>query len=129
MTGVQTCALPIYPIEGKFICHCSGVMTAKDAFPDIVQKHGYGYSVHPLFAVSDKFKAYKELPDVFFAIEGAKEKLADIMNILDKSGLKARHSSLESSSEKISSIFVLITPEPLLIICMNASCSPCKSLK
>ena len=78
-----------HPIEGKFICHCSGVMTAKDAFPDIVQKHGYGYSVHSLFAVSDKFKAYKELPDVFFAIEGAKEKLADIMNILDKSGLKA----------------------------------------
>lgn len=54
-----------YPIQGKYICHCSGSLSAGEAFPGIDQTGAYEYSVHPLFAVSDKYEAYKELQDVF----------------------------------------------------------------
>lgn len=77
-----------YPINEKIICHCSGAMTAGEAFPDIREKSAYGYSVHPLFAVSDKFNAYPELSDVFFAIEGTQEKLSDMATMLKDIGLK-----------------------------------------
>lgn len=59
-----------YEIKGKIICHCSGAMSSEDAFEDIENTGAFGYSVHPLFAVSDKYNAYRELEDVFFTLEG-----------------------------------------------------------
>ena len=35
-------------LEGKFICHCSGALSAGDAFPGIDKCGAFGYSVHPL---------------------------------------------------------------------------------
>lgn len=57
-------------INGKTICHCSGAMSAQDAFEGIEETGAFGYSVHPLFAVSDKYNAYRELTGVFFTLEG-----------------------------------------------------------
>ena len=57
-------------ISDKYICHCSGAMTAKEAFPDISQTGAFGYSIHPLFPVSDKLTTYQKLADAFFCIEG-----------------------------------------------------------
>ena len=71
-----------YPIQGKYICHCSGSLSAGEAFPGIDQTGAYEYSVHPLFAVSDKYEAYKELQDVFFTIEGNAEHLPEIEGML-----------------------------------------------
>lgn len=65
-----------YDIEGKLICHCSGSMSCEDAFPGLEETKALGYSVHPLFAISDKFNAYKELTDVFFTIEEAEKTTA-----------------------------------------------------
>ena len=68
--------LPSEKIQNKIFCHCSGALTAGDAFPNIEQYGATGFSVHPLFAVSDKYRAYEELTDVFFALEGSEEKIA-----------------------------------------------------
>jgi predicted short-subunit dehydrogenase-like oxidoreductase (DUF2520 family) len=76
-----------YPIEGKVICHASGAMTSKDGFPGIEDTGAFGYSVHPLFAVSDKYHAYEELEDVFFAVEGT-DPIDKIGAILTEAGLK-----------------------------------------
>ena len=76
-----------YPIQGKYICHCSGSLSSGEAFPDIDQTGAYEYSVHPLFAVSDKYEAYKELQDVFFTIEGNEEHLPEIEGMLRGAGL------------------------------------------
>lgn len=73
-------------VEGKIICHCSGALTSREAFPAIEEKGAFGYSVHPLFAVSDKFKAYRELTDVFFAVEGSEEKLSEVMSLIASAG-------------------------------------------
>lgn len=61
-----------YDVEGKLICHCSGAISSEDAFLGIEKTGAFGYSVHPLFAVSDKYKTYRELTDVFFTLEGCR---------------------------------------------------------
>lgn len=59
-----------YELNGKQICHCSGAMSAKEAFVGIAEKGAYGFSIHPLFPVSSKFETYKKLSNAFFCIEG-----------------------------------------------------------
>lgn len=59
-----------YDISGKQICHCSGALSSQEAFPGIVEKGALGYSIHPLFPVSDKLTSYRELPGAFFCLEG-----------------------------------------------------------
>jgi len=77
-------------ITNKYICHCSGAMTAKEAFPDISQTGAFGYSIHPLFPVSDKFTTYQKLADAFFCIEGDGEHLQEWKELLESIGLKNR---------------------------------------
>lgn len=86
-----------YPVRDKLICHCSGAMTASKAFPDIRETGAFAYSVHPLFAVSSKFKAYEELADVFFAIEGDEERIDDIEGLLRSACL--HYQRIESDSK------------------------------
>lgn len=63
-------ALPGDAIKRKLICHCSGALSAHDAFPGMEQTGAFGYAVHPLFAVNDPYRSYLELADVFFCLEG-----------------------------------------------------------
>ncbi len=76
-----------FPLRDKYICHCSGAKTSAEVFPDIDKQGAYEFSVHPLFAVSDKYNAYKELSDVFFTIEGNKQKLPEMMKMLKSTGI------------------------------------------
>ncbi len=83
-------ALPKELLRGKILCHASGALTAKEAFPDIEISGGCGCSVHPLFAVSDKKLAYRELVDVFFAVEGTSACLPQMTEWLRSIGLHAQ---------------------------------------
>ena len=78
------------PIEGKFICHCSGALSAKDAFPGIADRGAFGYSIHPLFAVSDRFHSYKELSNAYFTIEGDRRHLEDVKDFFVSFGNPVR---------------------------------------
>ena len=73
-------------LEGKFICHCSGALSSGDAFPGIDKCGAFGYSVHPLFAVSDKYNSYKELSHAYFVIEGDERHREDIAGIFRNLG-------------------------------------------
>ena len=77
-------------LKGKYICHCSGSISASDAFDGIDNTGAYGYSVHPLFAVSDRFETYRELADAFFTLEGDSSHIDDIRKMLEAAGLKVR---------------------------------------
>lgn len=57
------------PIREKLICHCSGSISSK-IFSNINNHGAYGYSIHPLFAISDKYNSYKDLSQAFITIEG-----------------------------------------------------------
>ncbi len=61
--------LKMLPIQNKIISHLSGSVSSK-VFQGIDRYHAYGYSIHPLFAINDKYNSYKELSHAFFTIEG-----------------------------------------------------------
>lgn len=67
-------------VADKIICHCSGALSSA-VFSEIDQVKAFGYSIHPLFAVSDKFHSYKELSKALFTIEGSPEKLEEISSL------------------------------------------------
>ncbi|MBQ2642575.1 MAG: DUF2520 domain-containing protein [Eubacterium sp.] len=66
--------------SNKIVCHTSGALSSK-IFSDIAEFGSYGYSIHPLFAISDPLNSYKELSKTLFTIEGSPEKL-DVMSDL-----------------------------------------------
>ena len=86
-------SLKQYALAGKCICHCSGAMSSS-VFSGIDSKQAYGYSIHPLFAVSDKLQSYRELSKAFFTIEysqeSAKEKAAYFKELLQSLGNEVR---------------------------------------
>ena len=57
------------PIREKLICHCSGSISS-EVFSNINNHGAYGYSIHPMFAISDKYNSYKNLSQAFITIEG-----------------------------------------------------------
>ena len=67
-------------IKGKIICHCSGSLSSR-VFSNIEYYNSYGYSIHPMFAFSDKYNSYNDLNKAFFTIEGPLEKM-DLMKDL-----------------------------------------------
>lgn len=73
-------------IKGKLICHCSGVMSAKEAFDDAENYDIEICSVHPLFAISDKYKSYCEIADGFFSVEGSENGVKKVSALLKQCG-------------------------------------------
>ncbi|MBQ5989760.1 MAG: DUF2520 domain-containing protein [Oscillospiraceae bacterium] len=63
-------SLPREILKGKQLCHCSGALSSKDAFPEINEYGAKGTSIHPLFPVSSKYESYKVIDSAFFCIEG-----------------------------------------------------------
>lgn len=74
-------------LQGKLIGHTSGALSSEEAFPDIEDTGAYAFSVHPMSAVSDRYHAYVQMPDVFFAIEGADQALEVLIPGLEGIGL------------------------------------------
>ena len=75
------------PIKDKNICHCSGSLSSA-AFFDAEEKGAFAYSVHPLYAVSDKKSSYRGLADAYFTIEGSAENLEDMKECFQRLGNK-----------------------------------------
>ncbi len=71
----------------KIICHTSGVHTS-EIFSGLDNHKSYGYSIHPLCAINNKHKSYKELSNIYFTIEGDREKLDEVSNLFLRLGNK-----------------------------------------
>ncbi|MBD7910847.1 DUF2520 domain-containing protein [Clostridium cibarium] len=57
-------------IKNKIICHCSGSLSS-GVFSNIESHNAFGYSIHPMFAISDKYNSHKRLKEAFITIEGS----------------------------------------------------------
>ena len=79
-----------FNIEGRHICHCSGAMTANEAFPSIRLKKAFGYSIHPLFPFSDTENSEGNLAGAFFCIEGDSEHISDWRVFLENLGVNVQ---------------------------------------
>lgn len=82
-------------IRNKFICHCSGALSSKDAFFGIQQTGAHGVSIHPLFPVSSKYDSYRELTGAFFCIEGDEAAILSFQPLLEKLGVQVQKISPE----------------------------------
>lgn len=77
-------------IKNKTICHCSGSMSADEAFPGIKKAGASAYAIHPLFPISSRLNSWRELADAFFCIEGTGDHLQQWKGLLEKCGLKVQ---------------------------------------
>ncbi len=77
--------MAMLPIKEKLICHCSGSISSA-VFFDAESRGAYRYSVHPLYAVSDKYTSYQTLQNAYFAIEGSQEHLEDMVSLFRSLG-------------------------------------------
>ncbi len=73
------------PVAGKIICHCSGLLSSA-VFSGIASKGAFGYSIHPLLAVSDKFQSYQTMYQAVFTLEGSEEKRDSVKELLCRCG-------------------------------------------
>ena len=73
------------PIKEKVICHCSGSISSA-VFFDAEARGAYRYSVHPLYAVSDKYTSYQSLRKAYFAMEGSSARLQDLKKVFMQLG-------------------------------------------
>lgn len=69
-------------LNNKIVCHCSGALSS-DIFSSIAEYESFGYSIHPLFAVSNRYESYKELSDSYFTIEGNIEKINKMKELFE----------------------------------------------
>lgn len=88
-----------FKITGKAICHCSGALTVQEAFSGIEETGAYGYSIHPLFPISNKLDAYRELPGAFFCLEGSGPHLNFWIQKLSALGCQVRLLRAESKAK------------------------------
>ncbi len=77
-------------IRGKIFCHASGALTVAAAFPGIRPKGASGFSVHPLLAISDRYRSYRELADCFFTLEVPEENRSALRGLLERAGLRVQ---------------------------------------
>lgn len=74
-------------IKNKVICHCSGSISSTTFFNG--EKRGARiYSVHPLYAISDRFSAWKSLKNAYFVVEGTTKGREEIEALLTSCGNK-----------------------------------------
>lgn len=72
-------------IENKLICHCSGSLSS-EIFSNINQYSAYGYSIHPMIAISDKYNSYKQLNQAFITIEGHEKHIKRLSSLITSLG-------------------------------------------
>lgn len=72
-------------IKDKLICHCSGSISS-EIFSNINNHGAYGYSIHPMFAISDKYNSYKNLSQAFITIEGHKKHIEFLKQLFSQLG-------------------------------------------
>lgn len=72
--------LKVCELKDKILCHCSGSLSS-EIFQGIELTGAHGYSVHPIFAISDKKNSYREISNAFFTVEGSKERMHVIEEI------------------------------------------------
>ena len=74
-------------LSGKLIIHTSGAMSSSVFTEQDVYKF-YGFSIHPIYAVNDRFTSYKNFQNAFITIEGNSEKIDLFRELFSSIGMK-----------------------------------------
>ncbi len=79
-------------LKGKLLCHTSGALSSGV----FAGTGAYGYSIHPLYAISNRITAYETLSNAFFTVEGDPEYLDFWVGLLSDAGLRTRPITAEN---------------------------------
>ena len=74
-----------FNLKNRLICHCSGALSSQ-VFYEMAHTGGYGYSIHPLYAVHSKTHSYQGLYHCYFTIEGDRKYMDFWKNFFSKLG-------------------------------------------
>lgn len=77
--------IKLLPIKEKIICHCSGSLSSH-IFSQICEESAFGYSIHPMFPISDKYNSYKNFKEAFITIEGDERYISHIQKLVSSLG-------------------------------------------
>lgn len=72
-------------IKGRIICHTSG-SRASDIFVGISESQAFGYSIHPMYAFSDRSGRFDGLETACFTIEGNVSRLGELKSLFNSIG-------------------------------------------
>lgn len=81
----ELCACDI-SLENKMIVHCSGLLSST-VFEGAEERGATVASLHPFYAICDRFRSYEMLPEALFTLEGSGERLEQLQMLLEASGL------------------------------------------
>ncbi|MEG2916926.1 MAG: Rossmann-like and DUF2520 domain-containing protein [Clostridium sp.] len=84
-------------INNKLICHCSGLLSS-EIFSDISKLGAYPYSIHPMFALSDKYNSYKNFKNAFITIEGHEKYIDELVTMIKNMGNQVKIIDKENKS-------------------------------
>jgi predicted short-subunit dehydrogenase-like oxidoreductase (DUF2520 family) len=84
-------------LAGKIVCHTSGSISSS-VFAD-TEYQVYGYSIHPIYAISDRYTSYKDFSNAFITIEGHKKHLDKLESIFKSAGNKTGRLNTEDKSK------------------------------
>lgn len=85
-------------LRGKTICHASGSLSS-EVFSGIDSQQAVGFSVHPLYAIHDKYHSYKDLDRCLFTIEGKNGPERELLaQLLSRCGNEYEFMSAESKA-------------------------------
>ena len=74
-------------LKGRLIIHTSGAMSSS-VFTEQDVYGFYGFSIHPIYAVNDRFTSYKNFQNAFITIEGSSEKTELVREFFSELGMK-----------------------------------------
>ncbi len=81
--GLRGCGICL---GGKIFIHCSGSLSS-DIFDGADELGATAASLHPLYAISDRFRSYLTLGNALFTLEGRGGRMAELRGLLEDSGL------------------------------------------
>lgn len=108
-----------FDLTDKIICHTSGSLTSS-IFLDINNSDAFAYSIHPIFAFSDKYNSYKNLQNAYFSIEGPEKYICELKDLIHSLGNK---SFVISKDNKALYHLASVTVSNLVLSLINTGCS------
>ncbi|MFT5871911.1 MAG: putative short-subunit dehydrogenase-like oxidoreductase (DUF2520 family) [Clostridium sp.] len=106
-------------LTNKIICHTSGSLTSS-IFLNINNSDALAYSIHPIFAFSDKYNSYKDLQNAYFSIEGPESHIHLLKDFINSLGNK---SFVIDKNNKSLYHLASVTVSNLVLSLINTGCS------
>ena len=111
--------LLICNLDNKIICHTSGSLTSS-IFLNINNSNAFAYSIHPIFAFSDKYSSYKNLQNAYFSIEGPESHIQQLKDFIYSLGNKC---FVINKDNKVLYHLASVTVSNLVLSLINTGCS------